>query len=251
MRYGAVTGPTAIRGMKTQPLDDGSNGASRSYNARTMIMNQQQRQQPSFYSNRPSSISPTATTTLMDDDESKKPRMDEIVAMALVYRRLALVLGAVPIAVATLPVIFNMSLGLVNLASKGYGPISLLLTAVLTWIWYASLKSVAPSPEKLHEAYQKSKGRLPLALLIGSCLFLRFCVVPLMKEGNNSSSSSSSSSNNNEPRLWQWIPGLVWSVGLRPALGLVLMGFAVLVRFVGPSSMGTCCVQILVSIGCS
>ena len=160
------------------------------------------------------------------DEESKKPTMDEVIAMALCYRRLAFVLGTAPTVVAFTPWVVKTALALVNVVTKGYGYASFVLTGLLTWIWYISLKSAAPSPEKLQDAYRKSQGRLPLLMFVGSCVFLRFLA------------GSSSTGQQQRPNLLQWTPNISWGVGLGPACGLTLVGLAVLLRLVGPSSIG-------------
>ena len=180
-------------------------------------------------------IQTTRTTTT--EEESKKPTMDEVIAMALCYRRLAFVLGAAPVLVAVTPLLVKTALGVVNFVTKGYGNASFVLTGLLTWIWYVSLKSAAPTPEKLQDAYQKSQGRLPLLMFFGSCGFLRFIVGIAHVEEDSA-----------RPNLLQWTPDIAWGVGLGPAFGLTLVGLAVLLRLVGPSSIGTyslmhvCCV---------
>ena len=163
------------------------------------------------------------------DEESKKPTMDEVISMALCYRRLAFVLGTGPTVVALTPWVVKTALAMVNGVTKGYGYATFVLTGLLTWIWYTSLKSAAPSPEKLQDAYRKSQGRLPLLMFVGSCVFLRFLA----------GSSSSTGQQQQRPNILQWTPHISWGVGLGPACGLTLVGLAVLLRLVGPSSIGT------------
>jgi hypothetical protein len=143
--------------------------------------------------------------------------------MSMCYKRLAVVVLFLPCMSAISPVVWNTFFTAINLISGGFGVVCIVMTIVFCTVWYLILKCVAPNPDKLQDAYAKSKLLLPLLLFLLTCGLVR--VVARL-------------TNVHESISLQCNLTISWGIGLRPAFGFILMGVALLLRFVGRGSYG-------------
>ncbi|CAB9520441.1 expressed unknown protein [Seminavis robusta] len=169
-----------------------------------------------------------------DNPQSQLPTLSQVASMCLCYKRLAFVILFLPAISATAPVLVNVLFATLNWFTGGFGTICLLTSTLFTFIWYSVLKSVAPNPEKLQAAYEKSQFRLPISVML-----LSGSLIHLM--------ASLTSAKDFHPEFLQWAPTIDWGIGIRPAFGLLLLGTAVLLRFVGQPSLVRCSTVPLIS----
>jgi hypothetical protein len=154
--------------------------------------------------------------------QSQLPSLCQVIAMFFCYKRLAYVVLFLPCICAISPVMWNIVFAAINWISGGFGAIVIVMTIIFCTVWYSILKQVAPSPEKLRDAYAKSQVLLPLVMFLLNC-----CLVKMFARLTNANNTG-----------LQWTPPVSWGVGLRPAFGFLLMGAALLLRFVGHGSYG-------------
>jgi hypothetical protein len=160
------------------------------------------------------------------NQQSQIPTLCQVIAMTMCYKRLAFVVLFLPCVCVMSPIVWNLVFTIINWISGGFGLICIVMTTIFSMVWYSALKQIAPSPEKLQKAYAKSKVWLPLAMFVLACILVH--VVSRLTHANKLRQSS----------FLQWAPTFSWGIGMRPAFGFLLMGAAMLLRFVGQGSYG-------------
>ena len=180
---------------------------------------------------------PTQTLTAPKNGDSSLPTSCQVIALNFCYRRLLFVLACCPLACVIAPVVLNLMLWVLSFASVD-------LAIFMTWMWDRSLKFAAPSPEKLALARKKNQWKLPLLMFGFSCAIIRFS--NLLLDMIAGAMVTKSFGQRFRPHISTIhfsrlnAPMTPLGSGLRPALGLSLIGLAILLRFVGGISIGTC-----------
>lgn len=157
----------------------------------------------------------------------------QVVALTMVYRRLSVVAGSVPFLCVAIPIFIKILLLSVNSFTQDYGLATLILTTFLVLLWYQIIRVTAPNPEKEKEAYQKSHLRVPFVMFGFSYWFIR-AVLWIGNKGQFDDRRAAQSGS------LQFVPTFAWSVGARPACIFGVLGLAVITRYIGPFSVGTC-----------
>lgn len=142
--------------------------------------------------------------------------------MHFVYRRVLICCGLLPLLVLTAPVVFIAYLGMWNWLSGGYAGMTHIGSLGIGVALYHVIQSLATSHESFQRALQANRQYIPLVMIV--CALLLNVSAPLL--GLSAFSG---------PLGW------ILSAGqsLRMALVLLLLGVAVLARFIGPQSIGT------------
>lgn len=154
------------------------------------------------------------------------PSLSLVVSMSVTYRRLLVVCCLPPIVVITAPICLGLLLGVLNFITQGYGVLFAVMASLFTLCARRLVFQYAPSKKRGEEALRQSRIWLPLASVAVSLLVIRFLVFPIATilgiQGYNTLTSHFH------------FPAI-----LRLAAGVLLLGLAVVARYVGPASVGT------------
>lgn len=155
----------------------------------------------------------------------KPVTLSQCVATIIAFRRLVVVWGIVPMVVAALPLVVGLYLAFMDLVTAGYGFSSTVLAICFTVLGCCAISMHAPSPQKRNDALSQSRVLLPLAGLVVGRIFISYFLQPVMKwlrlDG-----------------VLMYSPKLPYMTALRLSACMLLLGTVVLVRFVGPVSVG-------------
>jgi hypothetical protein len=161
----------------------------------------------------------------MDRRERKPPTLAEVVATLLTFRRLLVIWGIVPLIVAASPFVAGLYLVVMNFVTSGSGFLSTLLTTGVTLIGRHAIIIYAPSWKQRDDALSDSQMLLPLAAFVFSRVIISGILSPIA--------------------TWLGFQGVIlfspkppYTSSLLLAAWMLLLGAAVLFRFVGPVSVG-------------
>ena len=174
------------------------------------------------------SVSPSArmsASNLNPANSNRPPCLGQIVALSFTYRRLISVWLAFPVVLLMLPIVARPLLFLLNSITKQHGILTVLLTIYGTRSFRELVRKSAPTPQKATESLQSIKGWLPFVMFWGSTMFVR-TFGPIFGKLLGISWLLTAS------------PGISFSICVRAAVGMVLLGFGVMGRYIGPSSVG-------------
>jgi hypothetical protein len=103
--------------------------------------------------------------------------------------------------------------------------LSLLMVCALTLAVRKMIRRSAPSKESAEEAVAKTEVGLPCLMFLASTLVINFIVSPLERVAGIKG-------------ILTWSPTISFFSAFRVAAGMLLLGLAVILRFVGPHSVG-------------
>lgn len=148
--------------------------------------------------------------------------LSQFVAMHFVYRRFFICCCSVPLLILVAPVILAAYLGIWNFISGGYAGLTHIVSLGIGVAVYHIILSLTKSEESFRRALHVNRQYVPIMMI---------CCALLL----NMTASSLGLSSFSGPS------GLVlsFSQSLRVSVVLLLLGLAVLARFVGPQSIGT------------
>ena len=154
------------------------------------------------------------------------PSLGQIAALTLTFRRLISIWGTAPMISIATPFISNAVYFVLNRITKNHAILTVLLTVLATVSFRNFIHSAAPTQKAARESLEKSRTWLPLSMFLAAAFLMR-CVGPIL--GNTFRITP----------LLTWSPRISFSAAFRLAVGMALLGLAVVARYVGPSSVGT------------
>ena len=149
----------------------------------------------------------------------------ECLALYVTFRRLLSVVGMFPLLVAAFPPLVGVYLAVTDSITYGKGFLSTIVTAVFVLFGIGAINRYAPSAKKRQEALSKSKVSLPLVALVMGQIFIHYVLVPFATWMDMSYMLTLS-------------PKLPYMAACQISIGMILLGTAILARFVGPVSVG-------------
>lgn len=172
-----------------------------------------------------------------DDGRRSDPKplsLVEVVAAFMTFRRLFVVWGMAPLLVAVAPLIAGLCLSLFDIVSSGSGFLSLALTGAITLVGRNVIAMYAPSVKQRDDALSDSRVALPLVSFFCSRTIISYVLAPFAKFVGYE-------------HLLKFSPRLPYLTAFCLSGCMLLLGAAVLCRFVGPISVGMNDVLTLVS----
>lgn len=161
----------------------------------------------------------------MERRNREPPTLAEVVATLMTLRRLLVVWGIVPLVVAAAPLVTGLYLVVMNFVTSGSGFLSTVLTAVITLIGRHAITFYAPSAKQRDDSLSDSRILLPLVGFVCSRIIISGMLSPIATflgfQG-----------------VIVFSPRLPYISSLLLAACMLLLGAAVLFRFVGPVSVG-------------
>ena len=161
----------------------------------------------------------------MERRDRQPPTLAEVVATLMTFRRLLVVWGIVPLVLAAAPLVISLYLVIMNFLTSGSGFLSSVLTVVITLIGRHAITFYAPSAKQRDESLSDSRILLPLIGFVCSRIIISGVLSPITTllgfQG-----------------VIMFLPRLPYISSLLIAACMLLLGAAVLFRFVGPVSVG-------------
>ena len=157
---------------------------------------------------------------------SSKPTLSQIVALSMTYRRLLALWGFVAVLTVAVPLVSKAAYLVFNRLTSNHTILSLLMTNAATFTVRNLIGKSTPSKQNAEEALAKTEVGLPFRMFLASAFVIQVVVTPF-KDGLGI-----------KERL-TWSPMINFSVAFRLASGMLTLGVAVILRFIGPPSVGT------------
>jgi hypothetical protein len=173
----------------------------------------------------------------MERRDPKPPTLAKVVATLMTFRRLLVIWGIVPLIVAASPFVAGLYLVVVNFVTSGSGFLSTLVAIGVTLIGRHAITTYAPSPKQCDDAFSDSRILLPLAGFVCSRVIISSILSPIANWLGFHS-------------VILFSPKPPYTSSLLLAACMLLLGAAVLIRFIGPVSVGkNACRLIFVPVG--
>jgi hypothetical protein len=157
--------------------------------------------------------------------ESSSPSLSQVVALSMTYRLLLKMLAVAPVAMVAVPLLLRVAYFVFDRLTNNHTILSLLMTWAFTEAIRKLICQSAPSKERAHDALAKTEVALPCLMFSASAFAVRIVVTPL-EDGLGIKG------------ILTWSPTITFSFAFRLAIGMLLLGMAVILRFVGPPSIG-------------
>ena len=151
---------------------------------------------------------------------------ESLVALALTARRLFAIYMFLPALTMASPVVLTVASWVLNLLTQNHAILSVLLTVTMTSACRDIIVRSAPTRKKASEALAKCQVTLPLFIFVLSAIVINMCIAPLgaFFEATH---------------FLTWSPRISVFVACRFAAGMGLLGLSLLLRYLGPNSVGT------------
>jgi hypothetical protein len=145
--------------------------------------------------------------------------LGQVIAITMTYRSLLVVWGVLPLVTVASPLVLNMAYFLLNRATSGHAILSIILTTSTTALIRRWILRSAPTEKDGQDAAAKTKW-LPFVMFLVNTALLRGFGAMFGKT------------------FLTWSPRIPLSVALRLSFGMLILGLAVMARYIGPNSVG-------------
>lgn len=145
--------------------------------------------------------------------------------MSVTYKRLLLVCCLPPTFILTAPILLSFALRGLNVITQDHGLLFAVLVLSLILSTRHVIRKYAPSKKKGDEALAQSRLWLPLFFIAVSLAAIRYVISPI-------------GSILGIHHQLAMTPAFNYQTMLRLSAGVLLMGLAVVTRYVGPASVG-------------
>jgi hypothetical protein len=149
----------------------------------------------------------------------------QIVALSLTYRRILKACLGLPSLTILSPLAFQFVCFLSDHLTMNHSLLSILLTYFGTSYIREMIGKSAPSKKQADESLAKTNLSLPCFIFAATLILIRFVVTPIEKSLGLAN-------------ILTWTPKVATGFAFRLAIGMLILGFAVILRFVGPASIG-------------
>lgn len=153
------------------------------------------------------------------------PPLADVVAILDSWRKLLVVLLIMPALTVLSPLFLWSFFAVMNLISAGHGVLTSIGTLALIACVRSMIFSYAPSVQEKDEALHQRRFMIPLLSFVFSRQFCVNLLEPLFAKFGTM-------------YLLYYTPRLPYKAALRLAGCMILLGFAVIIRFIGPCSIG-------------
>jgi hypothetical protein len=157
---------------------------------------------------------------------SSQPTLSQIVALSMTYRRLLALLGFVAVLTIAAPLVSKAAYLVFDRLTNNHTILSLVMTSAATFTVRNLIRQSAPSKQNAEEALAKTEVGLPFLMFLASAFVIQVVVTPL-EDGLGIK------------QILTWSPTITFSIAFRLASGMLILGVAVILRFIGPPSVGT------------
>ena len=159
------------------------------------------------------------------NDESL-PGWDTVVAMGVVYKRVLFNALLVPTILAVTPIALNLAYMIFDRLTSNQTILTFGLTYLSTHLIQNMIRNTAPTSKDAGEALAKTEFWLPLIMFVAMSITATFVLYPLGERlGINN--------------VLTWSPSVTFSSAFGLAVGTVLLELSIILRYVGPMSIGT------------
>jgi hypothetical protein len=174
----------------------------------------------------PLSISPaTMSNTVGGDGLNNSFNLSQVVALGVAYRRIFKACAGFPVLTIITPFVFKVVCFLSDRLTMNHSILSLIMTASSTIAIRRMIHLSAPSLKLAKESLVKTEVRLPCLMFLFSITLIRVFVVRIEERLGLAA-------------LFTWSPTMTFSLAFRLAMGMFLLGIAVVSRYIGPASVG-------------
>jgi len=167
-------------------------------------------------------------TESMKSNEGRIPKpvtLSQCVATVVTFRRLLVVCGILPLAVAALPLVVGVYIKVMDLITSGFGFLCTIMACWFTILGRCAISLYAPSAKNRDDALAKSRVSLPLGGFMVGRILIRYVLDPVATWSGLDD-------------MLMYSPKLAYIPALRLSACMLLLGAVVLARFVGPVSVG-------------
>lgn len=160
------------------------------------------------------------------DHQIPKPvSVSQCVATVITLRRLIVVSSIVPLIVAASPLVVGVFLAIMDFMTAGFGFLLTIVGVVFTILGLWAINLYAPDAKQREEALSKSRISLPLSALLLGMIFISYVLDPVARWMGLSN-------------MLTFSPKLPYLTAFQLSACMLLLGGAILSRFVGPISVG-------------
>ena len=153
------------------------------------------------------------------------PPLADVVAILDSWRKLIVVLGLMPVLTVLSPLLLWSFITIMNLISAGHGVLTSIGSLTLIACVRSMIFSYAPSAQEKDEALHQRRFMIPLLSFAFSRQFCVNLLDPLFAKFGATN-------------LLYYTPRLPYKPALQLAGCMILLGLAVIIRFIGPCSIG-------------
>ena len=151
--------------------------------------------------------------------------LSQCVATVVTFRRLLVVCGIVPLVVAASPLVAGVYLAIMDLITSGFGFLSTVVAVGITILGRCTITTYAPTTKQRDDALAHSRASLPLAGFALGRILIFYVLHPLASWFGLD-------------EVLVFSPKLPYMTAFRLSACTLLLGVAILARFVGPVSVG-------------
>ena len=156
---------------------------------------------------------------------SSQPTLSQIVALSMTYKLIGALCLLVVIVTLAVPLSFKIAYFMLDGLTNDHTVLSLLLTTIATLVTRNMIRQSAPSKRKAEEALAQIAVGLPLLAFTVVVILIRFIVSPIEAQLRIK-------------QLITWSPVITFTFAFRIGTGIILLGLSVILRFIGPQSIG-------------
>lgn len=168
----------------------------------------------------------TMSNTVGGNGCNKQFNLSQIVALGVAYSRIFKACR-LPLLTVAAPFVIKVVCFLSDRLTMDHSILSLIMTASFTIAIRRMIQVSAPSSKLAEDSLAKTEVRLPALMFLVSVAFIRIFIVRIERRVGVAT-------------IFAWSPIITFSLAFRLAVGMSLLGIAVICRYIGPASFGKC-----------